>query len=201
MAEVKQSYLNKARKDKFLLVFDIPPALKSIVTQYNRNNRTIIPDSVQFSIFGTMVPAVTVKAVETRHAGQTLYVSSHSRDSFPPVNIKFAVDSLYNNYWVIYQWLNLLNDQKNGLYNDHNSIVDGNHQDYQTDLTVYALDENDNKRLKIVYTKAFPTTIDEMEFDEQADGEMEIVSGFTFVYSQMQAELISQNLFVTTIDT
>lgn len=180
------------------MVFDIPPSLKDIVTQYNRVNRTIIPDSIQFSIWGTIIPQVTIKGVETRHAGQTLYVSSHSRDSYPPVNVKFNVDSLYSNYWVIYKWLNLLNDQKTGVYNQANAIIDGNHQDYQTDLTIYALDENDRKRVKFIYTKAFPTTLNELEFTEQATGDMEIQSGFTFVYSQLQVELISDNLFQTT---
>lgn len=198
--EVKQAYMNRARKDKFLLVFDLPPSLKNIASQYNRVNRTVNPDSVQFSIYGTIVPKVTVKANETRHAGQTLYVSSHSRDSYPPVNVKFNVDSLYANYWTIYKWLNLLNDQKTGVYNQSNSIIDGNHQDYQTDLTIYALDENNRKRVKFTYTKAFPTSVDELEYDEQATGEMEINSGFTFVYSQLLTELISDNLFQTTID-
>lgn len=197
--EIKQSYLNRARKDKFQMVFDIPPALKDIVTQYNRTNRTVIPDSIQFSIWGTIIPKVTVKAVETRHAGQTLYVSSHSRDSYPPVEVKFNVDSLYNNYWVIYTWLNLLNDQKTGVYNQSNAIVDGNHQDYQVNLTIYALDENDRKRVKFTYTNAFPTTVNELDFSEQATGEMEITSGFTFVYSQLLVELISDNLFQTTL--
>lgn len=198
--EVKQSYLNKARKDKFLLVFDLPPSLKDIQTQYNRNNRTLDPNAIQFSIWGTLVPDITVKANETRHAGQTLYVSSHSRDSYPPVNVKFAVDSQYNNYWVIYKWLNLLNDQKTGVYNQSNTIIDGNHQDYQTDLTIYGLDENNNKRIKFTYTKAFPTTVEKLDYSEQATGEMEIISGFTFVYSQLLTELISENLFATTLD-
>jgi hypothetical protein len=198
--EVKQSYLNKARKDKFLLVFDVPPALKRIVSQHVRNNTNISPDSVQFSIWGTIVPTITVKANETRHAGQTLYVSSHSRDSYPPVNVKFNVDSMYSNYWTLYKWLNLLNDQKTGIYNQSNTIIDGNHQDYQTDLTIYALDENDRKRVKFVYTKAFPTSVDQLEFTEQATGEMEIGSGFTFVYSQLLVELIADNVFQTTLD-
>lgn len=172
--EIKQSWLNRARKDKFLLVFDIPPILKTIQRNYTRNDDTIIPDSVQFSVFGTMVPGLTIKAVATRYAGDTLYVSSHSKDPYPPVNVKFAVDSGYNNWWTIYQWLNLQHDQKTGQYNSLNIEVDGNFSDYQTDITLYGLDEYDQKVIQFKYTKAFVTSIDEISFNEQESGEMEI---------------------------
>lgn len=192
--EIKQSYLNQAKKDKFLLVFDVPPILKNISKKYDRTNKTIIPDSVQFSIWGTMVPAITVKGVETRYAGSTLYVSSHSKDSYPPVSVKFSVDSLYNNYWAIYQWLNLLHHEKTGTYNARGLTTDGDFNDYQTNLTIYALDEYGNKRVKFTYTKAFPTTLDELQFTQQESGDQQVVSGFTFLYSQLHTELLDENL-------
>jgi len=104
----QQSFLNKAREDKFLLVFDVPPILKPSISDYTRSNKTFDPNSVQFSIFGTMVPQITVKGVETRFSGSTLYISSFSKDSPEPVSIDFKVDSMFSNYWVIYSWLNLL---------------------------------------------------------------------------------------------
>ena len=63
---MQQSMLNKSRADKFLLVFDIPPILKEFNKKFNQNNLSIISDSVQFSIFGTAVPEITVPAVENR---------------------------------------------------------------------------------------------------------------------------------------
>jgi hypothetical protein len=190
--ETKQSYLNKARKDKFLLVFDLPPILKPMMATYQRDNTHLNPDSVQFSIFGSMVPQITVKGVETRYAGSTLYVSSHSKDSYPPLNVKFAIDSMYNNYWVIYQWLNLLHDQKTGLYNQQAIPVDKNFNDYMTDITIYGLDEFGKKRIKFIYKKAFITSVDEIEFDQKGSEGEEIVSGFTFLYSQLHTELVNQ---------
>jgi len=186
--ETKQSYLNKAREDKFLLVFDVPPILKSTISEYIRDNIHINPNSVQFSIFGSIVPQITVKGVEARYAGSTLYVSSHSKDSYPPVNVKFMVDSMYDNWWVIYQWLNLLHDQKTGTYNTQNVPVDKNFNDYMTNLTIYALDEYGKKRMKFTYIKAFPTSLDEIVFDQKAEAGKEIESGFTFLYSQLHTE-------------
>ncbi len=188
--EIKQSLLNKARKDKFLMVFDLPPVLKQIQSKYNRDNKTLLPDTVQFSIYGTVVPGVTVKGVPARYAGDTLYVSSHSKDPFPPVNIKFKVDSGYNNYFVIDRWLNLLHDEKTGRYNESGIPIDGNFADYQIDMTVYGLDEYDNKVIKFIYTKAFPSSLGDLEYDEQADNDMEMVCDFTFLFSQRRVELI-----------
>jgi hypothetical protein len=189
--QIQQSYLNKARKDKFLLVFDIPPILKPIQSNYTRGDTTIIPDSVQFSVFGTMVPGVTVKGVATRYVGDTLYVSSHTKEPYPPVNVKFVVDSGYNNYWVVYQWLNLLHDQKTGQYNTKGlQGINCSHTDYQTDISVYGLDEYDNKVIEFKYTKCFPTSLDEITFDAKTTGEMELESGFTFLFSQMHIKLL-----------
>jgi|TARA_R100001594_G_scaffold68854_1_gene103202 hypothetical protein len=188
---MQQSVLNKSRADKFLLVFDIPPILKEFNTKFKQDNTSIISDSVQFSIFGTAVPEITVPAVENRYAGNTLYVSSHSKNSYPPVSVKFNVDNEYKNYWVIYQWLNLLHDQYDGRYNAreiNSNSPDENFKDYQANLTIYGKDEFNNNRIKFTYTKAFPTTVDTIDYNYQnAD---EISSGFTFVYSQLHTEVM-----------
>ena len=191
--EVKQSIFNKAREDKFKLVFDVPPILKSITRRFERSTETILPDSVQFSVFGTMIPEITVKATETRYAGSTLYVSSHSKDSYPPVEVEFVIDSMYNNYYVIYQWLNLLHDQKTGVYNQGNIPVDSNFNDYMTDLTVYGLDEFGKKRIAFKYVKCFPTNIKGITYNQKGSEGVELVSGFTFVFSQVHVELLEQS--------
>ena len=186
-----QSVLNKSRADKFLLVFDIPPILKEFDKKFKQSNTTIVSDSVQFSIFGTAVPEITVPAVENRYAGNTLYVSSHSKNSYPPVSVKFNVDNEYKNYWVIYQWLNLLHDQYDGRYNArevNSNDPDENFKDYQTNLTIFGKDEFNNSRIKFTYTKAFPTTIDTIDYNYQNPDE--ISSGFTFVYSQLHTEVM-----------
>ena len=184
----QQSILNKSRADKFLLVFDVPPILKEFSKKFNQSNKTIIPDSVQFSIFGTAVPEITVPAVENRYAGNTLYVSSHSKNSYPPVSVKFKIDNEYKNYWVIYNWLNLLHDQREGKYNAREISVDQNFNDYQTNLTIFGKDEFNNNRIKFTYTKAFPTTVNNIDYDYQ--NSEELLSGFTFVYSQLHTEVM-----------
>lgn len=187
---LKQSVLNKSRADKFLLIFDLPPILKKIEKPWigEQSNTTIIGDAVQFSIFGTAVPEITVPAVENRYAGSTLYVSSHSKNSYPPVTVDFNIDNQYRNYWVIYQWLNLLHSQYEGRYNERELPADLGFDDYSTDLTIYGKDEFNNSKIKFTYTKAFPTTLEAITYNYQDPDELQ--SGFTFVYSQLHTEII-----------
>ena len=189
---MQQAMLNKSRADKFLLVFDVPPILKEFSKKFNQTNSTIIPDSVQYSIFGTAVPEITVPAMENRYAGSTLYVSSHSKNPYPPVSVSFNVDNEYKNYWVLYQWLNLLHSEYEGRYNEreiNTNAGDPTFKEYQTDLTIYGKDEFNNNRIKFTYTKAFPTTVNGVEYSYQNPDE--ITSGFTFVYSQLHTEVIN----------
>jgi len=187
---MQQAILNKSRADKFLLVFDIPPILREFNKKFNQDNLSIISDSVQFSIFGTAVPEITVPAVETRYAGNTLYVTSHGKNPYPPVSVKYNIDNEYKNYWVMYQWLNLLHDQYEGRYNAREiNEYDPDFQDYQTDLTIYGKDEFNNNRIKFIYTKAFPTTVDAIDYNYQTPDE--IASGFSFVYSQLHTEVMN----------
>ena len=188
--KLKHAVLNKSRADKFLLVFDLPPVLKNINKPWiaDNSNTSIISDSVQFSIFGTAVPEITVPAVETRYAGSTLYVSSHSKNSYPPVTVDFNVDNEYRNYWVLYQWLNLLHSEYEGRYNERELPSDPSFSEYQTDLTVFGKDEFNNNKIKFTYTKAFPTTLEAITYNYQVADE--IKSGFTFVYSQLHTEII-----------
>lgn len=194
--EVKQSFFNHASTDKFIMVFDIPQILKNNAEFYERYDKGTIPDSVQYSLYKTKVPDLTVKGVEVRNTGSTLYVSSHSKDSFPPTEVEFAIDNGYNNYWCIYQWLNLLHDEKTGQYNSKDfPNVDKDFRDYQTNIVIFGLDEYGKKRIKFTFSKAFPTTLKGLEFNQQAEGDMRIVSGFDFLFSQMHVEIINEEYF------
>ena len=188
--QLQQSILNKSRSDKFLLVFDLPMILKGINRPLvsDTSNTTTVSDSVQFSIFGSAVPEITVPAVETRFAGSTLYVSSHSKNSYPPVTVDFNIDNEYRNYWVLYTWLNLLHSQYEGRYNERELLSVDGFAEYQTNLSIFGKDEFNNNKIKFTYTKAFPTTLEAITYNYQNPDE--IKSGFTFVYSQLHTEII-----------
>jgi hypothetical protein len=183
-----QAHLNKSRKDKFLLSFNLPTALKKIDRKFSRSNETIDSDFMQFSVFGTLVPTIEVPAVEIRYAGSTLYNSSHSRNSYPPVTVDFTIDNRFNNYWVIYQWLNLMHNEKTGLFDARDLIPEDKFDEYQTNMIITAVDEYEQEIIAFTYTKAFPTSLGGITFNYR-DSE-EAVCNFTFVYSQLHTKLI-----------
>ena len=185
-----QSILNKSRLDKFLLVFSIPPALREINVRENsaRNSTNVIEDKLQLSVYGAVVPELTVPSIQIPYAGSNLYQSAHAREPYPPVTVNFTADNEFNNYWVIYKWLNLMHDQKTGVYDESDLDPDNQFNNYQTDMTLYGLDEYENKRIEFTYTKAFPVTLGNLEYNYRTSEEIE--SSFTFVYSQLHTKLL-----------
>ena len=185
-----QSILNKSRLDKFLLVFSIPPALREVNVRENtaRSSNNVIEDKLQLSVYGAVVPELTVPSIAIPYAGSNLYQSSHAREPYPPVTVNFTADNEFNNYWVIYKWLNLMHDQKTGVYDETDLDPDNEFNNYQTDITLYGLDEYENRRIEFTYTKAFPITLGSLDYNYRTSDEIE--SSFTFAYSQLHTKLL-----------
>ena len=184
-----QSFLNKSRLDKFLMVFQIPQALKKIDSKTERRTFNLNEDAFQFSVYGSVVPEITVPSIQIGYAGSNLYNSSHAKEPYPPVTVNFTVDNEFNNYWTIYKWLDLMHDEKEGLYDVDGLSIDERFAAYQTDMTLYGLDEYDNKRIEFTYTKAFPINVGAMNYNYRDSSEIE--SSMTFVYSPIHSKLIN----------
>ena len=189
--KVLQSQLNKSRKDKFLLVLNLPPALRGIQQQSLRDNNVIQQDTLQFSIYGTVVPEIVVPERTAGYSGQSYKVSSNSREPFPNISVNFTVDNRFNNYWVIYKWLALQNDPQYSLYNADKLELSEKKlapEQYQTDFTVYAKDEFDQNIVKFTYTKAFPVRLGSIDYNYREEGEIETT--FEFAFSQFFTDLV-----------
>ena len=184
-----QSFLNKSRTDKFKLVFSLPPALRKIDSKTDRQTYNVNEDAFQFSVYGAVVPELDVTALQIRYGGSNLYNSTHAREPYPPVTVDFTIDNGFNNYWVLYKWLDLMHDEKEGLYDASDLVSDEDFKNYQTDMTLYGLDEFNNERIQFTYTKAFPVTIGSINYNYRTAEE--ITSSMTFVYSQIHTKLIS----------
>ena len=206
LTPLNQSPLNKSRRDKFLMSFNVPPALKQISTKDVRSNEIIMPDTLQFSVFGIIVPDIEISASTVRYSGQTLTTSSYSRNPYPPMVVNFTVDNRFNNYWVIYTWLNLFNDEREGTYDiddltktkqalaeygiakpDNNNVNNIN-LNYRSDISIYALDEYNKKTVQFKYYKAFPTFLGGVNFNYRDGSEIE--TSFAFSYSQFYVSLV-----------
>lgn len=188
----EQSILNKNRLDKFVLVINLPPLLKDINKQQSRTNSTIQLDKLAFSVYGVVAPRISVPAIGVGYSGNVLHVSSHVHPAYTPVNVNFTVDNRFNNYWMIFKWLNALRDARNGTYDIANDGKKFNADmlitDYATDFTLYGKDEYDKNVIKWTYKHAFPTELAEISYNYRTSNEIE--SSFTFAFAEVFCELL-----------
>jgi len=188
--EINQSILNKSRGDKFIMVLNLPQALRSLKSS-TRSNTKVDFDTLQFTIKGSPVPDIIVPAVFLPYGGQEIKLSSHSRKPYESVFIDFTVDNLYRNWWVIYQWLDLLNDEKYSYYNQNDFAKEEAWEamkDYTANFTIYGLDEYNNKVIKFDYEGAFPLSVASPKYDDTTPNE--ITSKFEFAFSFFTATLV-----------
>jgi CRISPR/Cas system-associated protein endoribonuclease Cas2 len=191
ISTIRQSILNKAKKDKFLLVFTLPKALRMVNTRDNssRLDEKLIHDSLQFSIFGTIIPAITVNAIEETYSGQVFKFSGHHRPSYGNITVNFVIDNQFNNYWVIYKWINLMNHNKEAFFHkDQMPLKDAPFEDYATNFTVFGLDEYDNKKIQFDYIGVVPVSLGSINYNYQDPTQID--STFEFSFSQLTSQLL-----------
>ena len=189
---MNQSPLNKNRKDKFILVLTIPDGIKNITDNIDRNNNRIMPNNLEFSIAGTVTPAISVPEKTLAYGAQSIKISSHARPAYSSLNISFKIDNEYNNYWAIYKWLDVLNDIKMGTVNEDDIIK--YHQPgkvlpiYSSNLTVFGLDEYENRKIQWDYIGAFPTNLSEIQWDYNNTSEID--ASATFEFTRIESKLL-----------
>lgn len=185
--EVRQSYLNKARSDKFRVTIPLPPILRDIDTRSVRSTRFIDKDAINFSIFSINIPAISVESVDLKFAGQTPRASSLARTAFDPVDVKFVIDNQYRNYWFLYKWFNLLHDEGKG----HMLKQQGSSQpldQYTTDIVVSGIDEYNKDVINYTFSHCVPVEIGSIPYDYQQPNEIE--SSFKFRFHQLKIKIV-----------
>lgn len=193
---MNQAILNRSRSDKFLMVLEIPSMLKK---KYDKVlDSTFKADSLQFTIYGSPVPSISVPAIDLPFDGQVYKASSMSRPAYDPLSIKFFVDNGYKNYWMIWQWLNLFNDAKTSSSNitiqsrhlniDGDSKMSVSMKDLISRFSIFALDEYNNRIISFDYTDAFPISLGELNFSHQDSSE--VSCNVNFAFNQLQVNLL-----------
>ena len=187
----QQSVLNRTGKDKFLLVLNLPPILRKRLT----NDELLNIDPLQISIFGTVVPPIQVPANEVRFGGQSYNVSSYSRPNYPPLPVNFIIDTKFRNYWVLWKWLQVLNDPNEGYYTGTKSKLEtwkdrldsGVVTEYQTNFSILGLNEYNQQSVEFIFKNAFITNLGGINYDYN-DTEL-IKSSAEFQFSQLDVKL------------
>ena len=183
-----QSPLNRSSKDKFIMVLELPYILRKRAA----SDPSLNIEPLQISIFGAVLPDIVVPEVDVRFGGQTLHLSTYTRPNYPPLTINFVVDNNYDNYYLLWKWLEIMNTPLDSDYggsptmNERSSIETGTNFEYQTDFTVLALNEYNDVALKLKYSKAFISSLGGINFSYR-DGEI-LESSAQFHFSQLDIE-------------
>lgn len=209
-----QSFLNKARKDKFVLILSPPKVLIETAQDLGLND-------IQLSVYGSPAPAISIPEITENYQGQSIKVTSQTREPYPPLTVNFTIDNEFKNYWFIWKWLDTMNKvEDSGMDSYFNAytaqskteivgpvtssddtirkvksdIINNKrnnktvYPDYQTDLTMFGLDEYNNRKIEFTYTNAFVTGLGEISYNYRDTDECE--SEVTFAYSQFYAKLV-----------
>lgn len=194
----QQSVLNRSGLDKFLLVLNLP----KILYKQSILNNLIDLDPLQMSIHGAVVPSIQVPANEVRYAGQSYNVSSHTRPNYPPLTVNFIIDNKFQNYWLLWKWLSILNDPKTSLYTGTPSqslnrnttyetkrdiIESGLLKEYQANFSVIGLNEYNQKTIEFIYYNSFIINLGGINYSYRSTDILECTAEFQ--YSQIDVKI------------
>lgn len=182
-----QSPLNKASKDRFILVLNLPAILRKKALTDDCLNL----DTLQMSVYGSIIPTISVPAIEVRYGSQSANYSSHSRPNYPPLTVNFVVDNEFKNYYILWKWLAELNDPREGDYNGTPSKQQtrraqlnlGLNTEYQTTMSILALNEFNKTVAEFTYYNCFITNLGGINYSYR-DGEI-IETVAEFQYNQL----------------
>lgn len=175
-----ESYLNTTRIDKFILVMDLPKCLKSSDTCTKLNL-----EKLQLAVHGKALPAISIPSMEVPTLGHTFKFSSKERKAYQPITVKFQVDSNFHNYYVLFEWLNMINSIKTGV---SDPIGSGDLSSYSAIFSLYMLQEYNKPVARWDYYPSFVTDLGSINLDKRNS---EIVEcDFTFDYSFINMELL-----------
>ena len=195
--EIKQSVFNKARKDKFIMVITLPQAIREINSE-ERSDSSVIGESIQFSVYGVVVPSIRVDDFQVGYSGQSFKFSTHKRPQYENIFVNFTIDNEFNNYWTLFKWINLLNNNKLAIYDADNIKPVPLHDtpvpdpklldEYATTITIYGLDEYDHRKIQFDFVGAIPVSLGQIAYNYRDATEAETT--FEFAFSQLHSNLL-----------
>ena len=185
MSDIIQSPLNKTISDKFVFIMNLPECLKNLQNKYIQamSEAGIGRNAISWSLTNVTIPRNSIKAESIPYAGGHYYVSSHTKTPYDALQIEFKIDNKYANYFTIYEWMNLIYNEKAGHYNADKITNKIGTDAYATNIAVVGTDEYNKPAIQWTFTRAFPVEIPSIKLDYQSTEE--ITCSCTFMFSQM----------------
>ena len=158
---------NKANSQSYELIFPKLPVTDDVRTA----------DAFTLNIHGTVIPSLNLGTDEMNWQGG-MYPFAIAPITFEPFFVNFAVDSDFCNWFMMYQWIELISNNK-----DH---YDKNRKDYWVDATLKFTDNHDNHVMDIEFNNMYPSLLNEVSLSYR-EGEMNLECGINFNYTRFEA--------------
>ena len=184
----KESDLNTARSNKFILVIDLPKCFRGLNGTPNIGGCSYFKtQKLLMNVYGKAIPEIEIASNEIPAFGHVMKASSLGRKAYRPVTIKFIIDSKYENYYVIYKWMDIMNNTMDGGF-DKEKLLDrsGKLGDYSTTFSLYLLNEYNKPVVRWDYVGAFPTGLGSINLDKRDPSEIDCDFTFEFSFINMQ---------------
>lgn len=181
-----QSLLNNTPSDGYLMVLNLPKILKSVNDDSSRGCDAVCLETLSFHVRGNVVPSTTVPSKEISTAGFVYKTSSSKKQPYEPINVEFTVDSQYNNYWLLWKWLNyfITGSCVNNRQASENAKL-------TTDIVAYGLNEYKCPVIKFTYKDAFITSLGSLTYNDVDSGDL--IGSFTYDFSDLLIDLVDPN--------
>jgi hypothetical protein len=189
---MNQAILNRSRIDKFSIVLDLPKYLKDNIDNVLQSSYNA--DSIQFTVIGSPVPAIQIPQIKVPFGGQAYNTSSNSRPAYEPLDLNFFLDNGYQNYWILWKWLNLFNDVYDSTtqmikpLDLGSNVLTNPMNDFRSNFTIYGEDEFNNKIISFHYEQAFIIGLSEIKYSFQSPEEA--TCNAKFVFNRLTVELL-----------
>jgi hypothetical protein len=171
------------------LTIFLPEAIRELNSKEDRKNSKLNLESLQMSIYGTVVPDISVPPQEVPFSGQTYNVTSYSRPNYPPLLVNFIVDNRFKNYYILWKWLSILSDPTQSMYAGtdpetwKDRVENGTLTEYQSNFSLLSKDEYNKTIIEFQYSNAFITGLGGISYDYN-DATI-IKSSMQFQFSQL----------------
>jgi hypothetical protein len=176
-----QSPLNRSSKDKFIMIIELPYILR----KRKNEDPALNIDFLQLSVYGTVVPDIMVPESDVRFEGQNLHLSTYTRPNYPALSVNFVVDNEYKNYYLLWKWLDVMNNALQSNYGGSSNTSNiqqeiGDQFEYQTNIVILALNEYNKPVMQFNYTKGFISRLGGIQYSYRDGSLLEGSADFHF---------------------
>lgn len=162
--------INKSSPENFELLFPVLPLLDTLKES----------QSLSMNIFSSVLPTISLDTKEVNWMGGKAQYDSGGM-SYEPWYVNFLIDDDFNNWKILYNWINYINNNKD-TYGRARS-------DYVVDATLNILNNMREPILTVNFKNVWPNMLGEVSMSYR-EGEMVLSSSVNFYYDRYEIETI-----------